>query len=187
MHLEHRGVQEQVVQHHPVQRPGPPGFELPADRLADPRHRRLAQGRLRAQGIGEGSLHVPDRQAADEAGDHQRLQRIRLGHRRPEQLRRERPGGAPQLRPRDRDRPGRGLDRRRAVAITRPRPGILDSGRPLVAGPTQERIDLGFQRGLDNQPGTQAGDVLDHLAQLTLPAEQGIDLGTDLLGRRYSN
>ena len=90
VHLEHRGVQEQVVQHHPVQRPGPPGFELAADRLADPRHRRLRQRRLRAEGVGEGVLHVPDRQAADEPGDHQRLQRIRLGDRRPEQLRRER-------------------------------------------------------------------------------------------------
>jgi hypothetical protein len=74
-----------------------------------------------------------------------------------------------------------------AVPVTRPRPGIHGGGRPLVAGPAQEGLHLGLQRRLDDQPGTQAGDVLDHLAQLTLPAEQGINLGTDLLGRRYSN
>jgi len=90
----------------------------------------------------------------------------------------------PQLRPSDRHRPGGGLDRRRAVPVTRSRPGVLGGGRPLIAGPAQERLHLSFQRGLDDQPGTQARDVLDHLAQLTLPAEQGVDLGTDLLGRR---
>jgi hypothetical protein len=31
------------------------------------------------------------------------------------------------------------------------------------------------------------GHVLDHLAQITLPVEQGVDLGTDLVGGRYSN
>ena len=184
VHLEHGGVQEQVVQHHAVQRPGPPRLELPADRLADPRDRRLRQGRLGAQGISEGVLHVPDRQATDEPGDHQRFQRIAPGHRRAEQPGRERLGRAPQLRPRHGHRPGGGLDRRRAIAITRASPGVLRGGRALVAGPAQERLDLGFQRGLDDQPGAEAGDILDHLAQLTLPAEQGIDLGTDLLGRR---
>src|SRR2546430_12157805 len=39
----------------------------------------------------------------------------------------------------------------------------------------------------DDQAGAQPGNILDHLAQLTLPVEQGVDLGTDLLGRRYSN
>jgi len=43
----------------------------------------------------------------------------------------------------------------------------------LVAGPAQGRIHLGFQRGLDDQPGPQVG-VLDNLAQLTvlLPINQ---------------
>jgi hypothetical protein len=70
------------------------------------------------------------------------------------------------------------------AAITRASPDIPRRGRTLVAGPAQECLDLGFQRGLDDQPGTEAGDILDHLAQLTLPAEQGVDLGTDLLSRR---
>ena len=35
---------------------------------------------LRAQRVGEGLLHVPDRQPADERGDDQGLQGVRLGH-----------------------------------------------------------------------------------------------------------
>ena len=31
------------------------------------------------------------------------------------------------------------------------------------------------------------GDVFDHPTQLALSAEQGVDLGTNLAGRRYSN
>jgi len=35
VHLEHRGVQEQIIQRRAVQRPGPPRLELLADHLAD--------------------------------------------------------------------------------------------------------------------------------------------------------
>ena len=69
------------------------------------------------------------------------------------------------------------------IAVPAARPGIRTLGGPLVAGPAQEHLDLGLHRGLDDQPGTQAGDVLDDLRQLTRPVEQGVDLATDPLGR----
>jgi len=56
----------------------------------------------------------------------------------------------------------------------------------LVAGTAQERVDLGLHRGLDDQPGTRASDILDHLPDLTRAVEQGIDLAPDPLHRRYS-
>src|SRR5439155_21152340 len=77
--------------------------------------------------------------------------------------------------------------RRWAVAVTHPGRGTLHTGGTLVTGPAEEHLHLGLQRGLDDQPRTQPGNILDHLAQLTLPVEQGVDLGTDLPGRRYSN
>ena len=60
------------------------------------------------------------------------------------------------------NRPGRGLDRRLAIAVPAARPGIWTVGGSLVAGPTQEHLDLGLYRHHD-QPGTQAGDVLEDL------------------------
>jgi hypothetical protein len=53
------------------------------------------------------------------------------------------------------------------------------------AGPTSiwlTHLDLGLHRGLDYQPGTQAGEVRDDLRQLKRPVEQGVDVATDLLG-----
>ncbi len=163
VHLEHGSVQEQVVQFQLVQAPRRPGLELLGDRLADPRDRRLRQSRLGAERIGQGVLHVAHRQATHEPGDHQRLQRVGLGDALAEQLRGEPLGRIAQLRPRHGNRPGGGLDRRVAVAVTHPRPRLSAASGPLVAGPAQEHIDLGLHRGLDDQPGTQAGDVLDNL------------------------
>ncbi|WUE07822.1 hypothetical protein OHA25_03290 [Nonomuraea sp. NBC_00507] len=56
----------------------------------------------------------------------------------------------------------------------------------LVAGAAEEGVDLGFDGGLDDQAGAEPGDVLDDLDQVTIGGEQGIDLGTDGLDRRYS-
>ncbi|MBD3142001.1 hypothetical protein [Microbispora bryophytorum] len=36
-----------------------------------------------------------------------------------------------------------------------------DGNGTLVAGAAQEGIDLSFNSGLDNQPGTETSDVLD--------------------------
>jgi hypothetical protein len=99
-----------------------------------------------------------------------------------EQVRGEGLGGAAQLRPRHRDRPGRGLDRRLAVAVATARPGVRAVCCSLVAGPAQEQVDLGLHRGLDDQPGAQPGNVLDDLRQVTRPVEQGVDLATDAIG-----
>src|SRR4029453_5384970 len=59
--------------------------------------------------------------------------------------------------------------------------------RPLVAGPTEELGHLHPQRGLDNQPGTEASDLLEHVDQVTIIGEQSVDLVADLLGGRYSS
>ena len=59
------------------------------------------------------------------------------------------------------------------------RPG---SRRPADTGPTDEHLDLGLDRSLDNQPGPEAGDILDDLPDLTRPVEQGVDLATDPVG-----
>jgi hypothetical protein len=45
---------------------------------------------------------------------------------------------------------------------------------------------VGLHRGLDDQTGAEASDVLNDLSQLTLTVEQGIDLATDTVGGRYS-
>ncbi|MDI5962507.1 hypothetical protein [Streptantibioticus silvisoli] len=49
-------------------------------------------------------------------------------------------------------------------------------------GATQEGVDLGFHGGLDDQAGTEAGDVLKDLDQVTVAGEQGVDLGADGIG-----
>jgi hypothetical protein len=61
VHLEAGAVQEQVVQLDLVQTPGRPAVELVFDRLTDPAHGGLAQPRFRAEGVGEGGLHVAHR------------------------------------------------------------------------------------------------------------------------------
>jgi hypothetical protein len=64
VHLEAGAVEEQVVQLDLVQTPGRPAVELVLDRLTDPAHGGLAQRSFRAEGVGEGGLHVAHRQAA---------------------------------------------------------------------------------------------------------------------------
>jgi hypothetical protein len=182
VHLETGAVQEQVVQLDLVQTPGRPAVELILDRLTDPAHGGLAQRSLRAEGVGEGGLHVAHGQAAHEPSDHQRFQGIRLGHPGAKESRREAFGGAAQLRSVDGDRSGGGLDRGRAVAVTGTGAGVLGVGRALVASPAEELGHLGLHRGLDDQAGAQAGDILQDPDQVTVGSEQGIDLVTDAIG-----
>src|SRR5512132_1301953 len=66
MHPEVGPVQEQILQLDPAQITPLPGVELGLDRLADAADGRLRQGRFRPQRLGQGCLHVADRQAADE-------------------------------------------------------------------------------------------------------------------------
>jgi hypothetical protein len=71
------------------------------------------------------------------------------------------------------------------VAVTHPVPRVGHGGAALVAAAAQELVDLGLQRRLQQQPGTQPGDVLDDRGEVPLAVEQRVDLATDLLCRRY--
>ena len=178
VHLEERAVQEQVVQFDLGQGALGPGRELGLDRLAHPRHRRLAQRGLSAQRIGQGRLHITVRQPADVAGDDQRLQRIGAGHTGAEQPGGEPLGGAAQLRALQRDRPGGGLDHGWAEAVPTTLAGILNLRDTLVSGAAEELLHLCFHGGLDDQSGTQAGDLLEGLGQVNALTEQGMTAAT---------
>lgn len=143
----------------------------------------LVLGREPLYGLGEWAARYDPSLLGLSTGDLAVLQRVGLGDALAEQLARERLGRAAQLRPLDRDRTGGGLDRRVAVAVAAPGTGVWAVRDLLVAGPAQERVDLGLHRRLDDQPGTQARDILDDLGQLTRAVEQGVDLGTDPVGR----
>jgi hypothetical protein len=90
--------------------------------------------------------------------------------------------GAAQLWPGHRDRPGGGLDRggTEPVAGAGSRVGYV--GAAFVSGSAQELLNFGLNRGLDQQPGTQPGHILDDLGQVPAGAEQRVDLSTDLVG-----
>jgi hypothetical protein len=165
VHPEERGVQIQVVQRDAVQATARPGLVFVLDLAADRRHCRLGDRRLVAQRLGQGGLDVADRQAAHERGDHQRLQRVRLGHVRPEQPRRERLSGAAQLGPRQVHRTGGRLDGHLPVPVPRARPGIGAGRGPLVAVAAEELGDLSFQRGLHQQLRAEPGDIFQDLRQ----------------------
>ena len=123
--LEMRSVQEQIVQLDVVEATRRPRLELGLDLLAHPRHRRLRHRGPLAERLHQGGLHITDRQAAHEPGDHQRLQRVGLGHALPEQLRGEPLGGAAHLRPGQRHRAHGGLHR------------YLESSRQRLRCPTR--------------------------------------------------
>ena len=180
---EMAAVQEQVLEVDVGQLPVLPGVELGLDRLAHPAHRRLRQGGLGAQRVGQGGLDVAHRQAPHEPGDHQGLQGVGATHAHTQQPRREGLVGASQLRTVNGDRTGRGLDRRRAVPVTTADPGSLAMG---IALPAQELGDLRLDGGLHQQAHTEAGHLLQDLAKVTVRSEQIIDVGADALQRRYS-
>lgn len=56
----------------------------------------------------------------------------------------------------------------------------------LVAVPAQELGHLGLEGGLEQEPRRQAGDLLEHMAEVTLGGEQLVNLCADALGGRYS-
>ena len=101
-------------------------------------------------------------------------------------------GGPTQLRTPHGDRTGGGPDGGGAVAVAVPGPyeqGVLTvsgGSGALVAGPAQERLDLGFHSGLDDHAGAEAGDILQDLDQVAAPGEQGVDFGAQGMRRRYS-
>ena len=105
---------------------------------------------------------------------------------RAEQPGRERLGGAAQLRPGQRHRPGGGLDGHLPVPVTGTRPGILAGRGPLVTVPAEELGDLGFEGGLHQQLRAEPGDLLQDLRQRPVLGEQLIDVAADTVGRRYS-
>src|SRR4029453_2669484 len=78
------------------------------------------------------------------------------------------------------------LQRGRAVAIAVSRLSLGSGGDTLVAGTAEERGHLGLHGGLDEQPGAKTGDIFQHLDQVTLPGEQGVDFGAEPIGGRYS-
>ncbi len=94
----------------------------------------------------------------------------------------ERLGGAPQLRPRQPDRPGGGLDGHLPVAVAAARPDSLAGLGPLIAVPAGELGDLGLQRGLHQQLRAEPGHVLQNLRQRPAPGEQLIDMVADTVG-----
>ena len=92
--------------------------------------------------------------------------------------------GPAQLRTLQGHRPAGRLDGHRLVAVAIPRVGVRAA---LVAVPAKERSDLSLQRGLQQQPRPEPGDLLDHLAQITgRVGEQLVYLGADALNGRSS-
>ena len=51
-----------------------------------------------------------------------------------------------------------------------------------VAVAAEELGDLGLQGGLQDQLGAEAGDVLEHLGQVPVLGEQGVDVSADAVG-----
>jgi hypothetical protein len=186
VHPEEGGVQEQVIQRHLIEAAGRPCLVLLLDLAADDRDGGLGDRGLVAEGVGQGGLHVADRQATDEGRDHQRFEGIGLGHMAAEQAGGERRGGAAQLRPGQPDRPGGGLDGHLPVPVTRTRPGILGARGPGVPVAAEELGDLGLQGGLHQQLGAEPGHLLQDLRQRPVSSEQLIDVATDTVGRQYS-
>src|SRR5947209_19786161 len=103
----------------------------------------------------------------------------------PRQAATERLVGVPQLRALELHRPHRRLHRgRRLPAVPAARPVVVIP--TLVPGPAQELLNLRLDRRLHHQPDAQAGDVLQHRRQITIRAEQLVDLRADSVRRGYS-
>jgi hypothetical protein len=131
--------------------------------------------------LGQGRLDVAVGQATDPARDHQRLQRVGPGHSGAEQPGAERLVSAAELRALQGDVTHGGAHRgRRLPAVAAARRAILLAA--LVAGTAEERVDLGLQGGLHQQPHADAGDVLQDRGEVTAGGEQLVDLGTQPVG-----
>ena len=66
------------------------------------------------------------------------------------------------------------------MAVARTGTRAVTAGVALAA---EELGDLRFQRGLKDQSGAEAGDLLEDFAEVTVGGEQGIDVSTDAIGR----
>ena len=100
-----------------------------------------------------------------------------------EQLQSEPFGPPAQLRPLQRDRPRRRLDRGGAVAVAHPLPTVVAASLTHRAFPAQELTDLSLQRGQQQQLGTQPSDQLHRPSQVTATGEQLIDLDSQTPSR----
>jgi hypothetical protein len=156
-------VQEQVDDVVGLQPPAAPlAVSLPRV-LTDPRDRALGRDRL-LEDLLKRRLDVTRGQAAQEAADHQRLQRVRARH-----ALTENPALEPEL-ARIADpwalqghRPARRLDRLRFMAVA-----VADRLSAALIPPAAEELrDLVLQRLLQDQPGSQAADRLNRVVLLT--------------------
>src|SRR5690606_39275170 len=111
---------------------------------------------------------------------------VRAGHVLAEQLRAEPLFRAAQLRPPERDRACRRLDRRFAVAVTHPGLRVIGQRRTGVTLAAEEVGNLGLQRRLQEQLRAEPGNRLDRARKVTPLGEHGIYLVSQHLGRRYS-
>jgi hypothetical protein len=181
---EEGGVQERVIQHHRIQAAGRPCLILLGDLLADGRDGGFGDRGLVAQRIGQGGLHVPDRQAPDEGRNDQGFESIGLGDVAAERAGRERLRRAAQLRPRQGDRPGGRLDGHLPVAVTRTAPGLPGRRGTGVTVPAEELGDLGLESSLHQQLRAEPGRLLQDLRQRPVLGEQVIDVAANTAGRR---
>ena len=187
VHPEEAGVQEQVIQRDLIQAAPRPRLVLVLDLPADGRHGGLGDRGLVAERVGQGGLHVADRQAADEGRDDQDSRALVLVTWLPN--RRE---ANASVVPRSF---GRASATGPAVVLTvTSRYPLREPGRassvsrgPGVTVPAQELGDLGFQGGLHQQLGAEPGDLLQDLRQRPVVSEQLIDVATDTVSRRYSD
>src|SRR4029453_7726504 len=111
-----------------VQPPLVPGGELLLDCLADLADGRLRQRCLWSQRNRQRAFDIANRQAADEPGDDQRLQRVGAGYAPAKESGGERLARATQLGPCQGDGPGGGLDGQFGVAVAVAGPGGLAAG-----------------------------------------------------------
>ena len=182
--LEEGRVAIEVVEHVVGQVAPGPDLELTDQDLADLADRGLGESRLLAERLAQGRLDVAHREAAHEAGDHQRLQRLGPGHADAQQARRERLAGGAKLRLLHGDRAGRGLDRHRRVAVAHPLAAALAAAIALAA---EELGDLRFDGHLEEQGDPDSSYLLEDTAELAPRAEEGVDLVTKALAGRYSS
>src|SRR5438105_14707108 len=85
----------------------------------------------------------------------------------PEEARGEGHLGPPELGALQGDRSGGGLHGVRAVPVAGAGLGLAGSGPPLVAVAAEELGDLGLQGRLQEQPGPEAGPLLQVLAEVS--------------------
>src|SRR5258708_38594148 len=130
---------------------------------------------------------MPGGRGRDEGRDDEGFEGTGRGHVAAEQAGGERLGGAAELRPREGDRTGGGLDRHLPVAVTGTGPGVPGPRGARVAVPAEELGDLGLESSLQQQLRAEAGRLLQDRRQRPVPGEQIIDVAADTVGRRYSN